>query len=211
MALSSSTGLRAALALGLLVAAPAGATTMVPLTHAQLVDASDAIVRGHVVEVWVEQDRAGAVWTRAQIAVDEVLKGSDGLSVIVVDQQGGTYGAASTRVDGVARFSVGEDALLFLETLPSGHTVPVGMMQGKFTVRLDPYSRDLLAQRFTVASDRAYDHRFIPLPAADERLALSDFEAEIRDRVAAGWDGQPIPGADPDRLRRATRTQTEGK
>lgn len=211
MAFSSPTGLRAALALGLLVAAPAGATSMVPLSHAQLVDASDAIVRGQVVEVWVEQDSDGAVWTRAQIAVEEVLKGSPDLRVVVVDQQGGTYGAATTRVDGVARFSVGEDALVFLETLGSGHTVPVGMMQGKFTVRLDPYTRAALAQRFTVPSDRAYDHRFLPLPAADERLALTDFEAEIRDRVAAGWDGQPIPGADPARLRRATRTQTEGK
>jgi hypothetical protein len=46
-----------------------------------------------------------------------------------------------------------------------------------------------------------FDHRFIPLPAEANRVSLVDFEDQILEGVADGWDGQPIPGVNSDKLR----------
>lgn len=206
--MSTVTG-RAALllTLALAVLAPARATTMAPLTTPQLVDASDAVVRGTVTEVWTEPDAQGRVWTRASVVVQEVYKGDADATAVIVDQIGGAYGGKVTSVEGVARFSVGEEAVFFLETLGSGHTVPVGMFQGKYTVRLDPYSREEIVQRVIMPLRQSYDHRFLPLPDAELRLSLTDLEEQINARVIQGWDGQPIPGASTERLSRINRLQ----
>jgi hypothetical protein len=76
----------------------------------------------------------------------------------------------------------------------------VGLSQGKYTARLDPYSRELVAQRYAPAPSQAYDHRFIPMPKAGERLFLSDLVETVESRVVQGWNGKPIPGANLSRL-----------
>jgi hypothetical protein len=152
--------------------------------------------------VWTELDDQGAIWTRAQVEVDEVWKGPAALGGLVVDQPGGLWGTSAAAVRGAARFSAGEEVVLFAETLGSGQTVPVGMFQGKYTVRMDPYSRSEIVQRFTLPAERSYDHRFLPLPAEADRLGVGDLEARVASRVRAGWDGLPIPGASDDALRR---------
>lgn len=183
----------------------ADATTMVKLSTEQMTDASDLVVRGTVVEVWTEPDARGRVWTRAQIEVEEILKGDDTTAAVVVDQPGGVWGGVTTDVAGVARFDVGEEAVFFLEELGSGRVSPIGMFQGKYTVSLDPATREELVQRVVLPISAPYDHRFLPAPT--ERLTLDALEASVRDRVAVGWDGQPIPGADTDKLRRINRLQ----
>jgi len=190
-----------------LSAAPASATSMVQLTTNQLIDASESIVRGTVVEVWTELDEQGAVWTRAQVDVTEVLKGDAGQSAVIVDQRGGTYGGLSVDVGGAARFSVGEDVLLFLETLGAGHTVPVGWMQGKYTIQMDPYLRALTVRRFALPFRVAYDARFLPPVSDAQRVTLTDLEQQVHDRVEAGWDGSPVPGVSMDHLRQINRVR----
>ncbi len=196
-----------AMALGsLTLAQTAQATSLVKLTTDQLVDASDAVIRGKIVEIWTEQDSDGVVWTRTQVAVEHTYKGDASRTAWIIDQIGGTWGQARTIVHGGARFSVDENVILFLETLGNGRTVPVGMQQGKYTLRLDPYSRELLAQRFTPGPNKAYDHRFIPLPKAEHRFFLADLEGQISSRLAAGWDGNAIPGTSLKRLGRINQT-----
>ena len=190
-----------------LSARPSHATSMVQLTTSQLVDASESIVRGTVVEVWSELDDQGAIWTRAQVDVSEVLKGDADTEAVVVDQRGGTYGGLTVDTGGAARFSVGEDVLLFLETLHGDHVVPVGMVQGKYTIQMDPYVRKLTVRRFAVPFRAPYDARFLPALPAAQRLTLDDLETQVRDRVSAGWDGQPIPGASLDHLRQINRVR----
>lgn len=190
-----------------LAAAPANATSMARLTTNQLVDASESIVRGNVVEVWTELDEKGSVWTRAQVEVSEVLKGDPDLQVVIVDQRGGTYGGLTVDMGGAARFSVGEDALLFLETLSNGHTVPVGMVQGKYTIQMEPHLRALTVQRFAVPFGTPFDARFLPPVPDDQRVTLASLEQQVRDRVTTGWDGQPIPGASSDHLRQINRVR----
>ncbi len=182
-------------------AAPARATSTVELTTEQLVDAADIIVHGTVAEVWSELEDDGLIQTRAQVEVGEVLKGDPGAATLVVEQPGGSYAGRTMVVPGTARFSPGEEVVLFLQE-SHGDIGLVGLRQGKFTVRLDPSTREPVVVRFAPPADRPYDHRFVPLPPPDRRVSLDELEARVRDRVAAGWDGQPIPGISIERLER---------
>ena len=180
----------------------ADATTMVKLSTHQLVDAAEIIVRGTVTEVWAEEDENGVVWTRAQLEVTKTYKGDKSKTTHVIDRLGGTFGGHVSVVHGSTRFSIGEDAVFFLETLGSGRLSTIGLSQGKYTLQLDPYSRETIAHRFIPAPSQAYDHRFLPLPDEDKRVFLTDFEETITNRVSAGWDGNAIPGTSLDRLQR---------
>ena len=200
----------AALTLSVATSRPAEATTMVQLTRTQIIDASDIIVRGKVVEIWTEQSSDGTVWTRTQINVADTLKGEE-RATWIIDQMGGTWGETSTVVAGRARFSPGEKILLFAERLGNGRMIPVGMRQGKFTLRMDPYSQEMIAQRFAPGHHREYDHRFIPLPAAEDRELQVDLESDILDRLENGWDGQPIPGKSLERLHQINANLAEVK
>jgi hypothetical protein len=185
------------------------ATTMVPLSFEQLVDASDDIVKGQVTEVWTERDIAtGMIWTHAQIEVKTVLKGEDELQVLIVEQPGGSWGSSETTIDGVARFSVGEEGYFFVEHLDSGRSVPVGMFQGKFNIVFNPYKQQRIATRFTTHPKQKFDHRFIPLPKENKRITIEQFELDIRAKKQKGWDGKSIPGTSIERLRRINKTQT---
>ena len=186
--------------LGALFSAPADAS-MVALSQDQLVDASTAIVRGKITEVWTEEDERGVVWTRAQVEVEETYKGNTTTKAYIIDQLGGRFGGNVTAMDAGTRFSVGEEAIFFLETLGNGRTSTVGLSQGKFTTRMDPYSQEKIVVRFAPMGRLKYDHRFIPLPKAEDRVYMADFVDRIQTRVEQGWDGSPIPGISNDRLR----------
>lgn len=196
-------GASAALMLGM--SSTASATTLVELTQDQLIDASDMIVRGTVTEVWTEQDaETGYVWTHAQVEVERVLKGDASTELLVIEQPGGTWANMTTVVSSVARFSAGEEGIFFVEQ-KAARIMPVGMLQGKFNVIMDPYSRDFIVRRFALPEGRDFDHRFIPLPPEADRVSLVDFEDRIIQGVADGWDGQPIPGVSNDKLRTINR------
>jgi hypothetical protein len=180
----------------------ANATTMVQLSTPQMVDAATSIVRGTITEVWTEEDDKGIVWTRAQLEVSKTYKGDSTKNAYIIDQMGGQFGGNISSVLSAARFSAGEEGVFFLEHLGSGRTTTVGLSQGKFTLRLDPYSAQTIVQRFVPPIEQAYDHRFIPLPTEAKRVFLIDLEETIENRVAAGWDGKAIPGVSLDRLQR---------
>ena len=187
--------------MGALVSTPAEATSMIVLSQDQMVDASTSIIHGVITEVWTEEDTKGVVWTRAQVEVTETYKGDRTMKSYIVDQIGGRFGGNSTGMAGTARFSVGEDAVFFLETLGNGRTTTVGLSQGKFTTRMDPYSQLKVVTRYAPPASQTYDHRFIPLPKGDERVFLDDFVDRIQTRVEQGWDGKAIPGVSMERLR----------
>ena len=165
------------LGLWLSLSGVAEATTMIQLSLNQLVDASDTVVRGTVTEMWTEADpRTGTIWTHAQVDISSVLKGNPAQDVIILEQPGGQLGHHGTIVEGVARFSVGEEGYFFVEELASGRMVSTGMFQGKFNIILDPYSQKELAIRFPVHPNRNFDHRFIPLPPEKDRVPVDAFE-----------------------------------
>ena len=189
--------------------APSFATTVAPLSVEQVTDASDLIVRGEVEEMWVEPDTSGRIYTRVLVRVTKVLKGTVEVDdYVTVESAGGTLDGQTMIVDGAPRYSVGEDTLLFLTDKPSrGVYGTVGLNLGKYTVRPDPRNGTPLVVQFHVRPEQTYDARFIPVPPVDQRVTLGTFESRVRARVAAGWDGKPIPGASLEHLRAINTVQ----
>lgn len=185
-----------------LLGAPTGVTeaASVSLTFEQLTDASDYVVRGTVRSLVVEADDRGVHWTRVELDVERVLKGPAGLDHLRLDVIGGFQGAEGTWVREAPAFGTGEPVLVFAEVLESGLTVPTGLEQGKFTVRVAPEDGREMLVRFKPGPGVPYRHDFIPHPAPADRLYLDDLVSRVERRVATGWDGQPIPGKSTQRL-----------
>lgn len=157
----------------------AEATSFRKMSHEEVVEASDLILRGTVMEIWTETSPAGVTWTRVQVEVEHLYKGELSSDVVIIDQMGGTMGGLTTRVEGAARFSPDEEVLLFLDVNKAGYIQPIGMMNGKYTIMLDPHTRTEVLQRFAPSLSQPYDHRFIPLPNEAHRNTLSEMEAII--------------------------------
>ncbi|MES2644998.1 MAG: hypothetical protein V4850_36265 [Myxococcota bacterium] len=189
--------------------APASATTVAPLTLDQMTDAADLVLRGTVESLWIEEDEKGFAWTRVLVRVDESMKGNaDPGDYVTVEAAGGTVGNKTTMVAGSARYSVGEETLLFLSDKPSkGVYGTVGMGIGKFTVRPSPVDGTPLVIRFMLSQDKVYDARFLPVPPADQQITLASVATNVRARAALGWDGKSIPGISDAQLRTMNRLQ----
>ncbi len=103
-------------------------------------------------------------------------------------------------VSGQAVFSADEDVLLFLDQMASGRVVPVAKFLGKYTIRRAPGERESYARTWHTSAEEQFDARFLPHPAVEDRVYLSDLEERIEARLEAGWDGRPIPGLTTERL-----------
>lgn len=189
--------------------APSYATTVAPLSVEQVTDASDLIIRGEVEDMWVDPDVSGRIYTRILVRVTKVLKGTASVDdYVTVESAGGTLDGQTMIVHGAARYSVGEDTLLFLADKPSrGVYGTVGLSLGKYTVRPDPLNGTPLAVQFNVRPEQTYDARFIPVPPVDKRVTLGTLEARVRARLVTGWDGKPIPGVSNEHLRTINNVQ----
>lgn len=123
-----------ALALGMgLLSASAQATTLFALDLRTLSLHSDAVVHGTVrrIETRWSADRA-RIFTDIEIEVTEAWKGAPTKSILVI-QPGGEIGEIGQQVAGVARFTVNEEVVVFLEEYGPLYTV-TGYLQGKFQV-----------------------------------------------------------------------------
>lgn len=164
---------------------PAHATTIMKTTESERIQMADLIVRGQVIEMWTEQNVQGHVVTRVMVEPSAVLKGDAPDGPITVTQAGGSLSGHHTLIQGSARFDVGEDVLLLLEHKERTNSyVTISMGYGKFTIRLDPYSRREVVQQYFLPANVEYDHRFLPFPAADQKVFADELEHKILDVVA---------------------------
>ncbi len=182
---------------------PAHATSIASLSLEQMVDASDVIARGTVTDVWASID-GSVIDTHLTIKVEKSLKGTANLNTsgeLEVLVPGGEVDGARSAVDGAPRYGVGEHVFVLLQERRDGSYLNIALNAGKYTIKQNPADGSDMVVQFTVPYDRTWDYRFLPNPSVDERLSLADLEARVAARVAAGWDGQPIPGASLDHLR----------
>ncbi len=125
--------------LGLAVAFPAAATTMLTLDLPALVGRADRVVLGQVVsqESHFSSDHR-TIYTDVVVTVTRSYKGSAKVGDrLTLRREGGSVGGIAALVSGSARFTVGEEAVLFV-TARSGHDFVVGMAQGKMNVSVRP-------------------------------------------------------------------------
>lgn len=133
MRVSWFAGALAALALG---GASVRATVVVDRPIPELAGKADLVVRGKVSAQRVQWDEEHRyIVTRTFIEPIEALKGASGRTVIV-RQVGGSLDGMNLAVQGMARFVVGEDVVVFLEKHPAaaGEFVLESMGASKFSV-----------------------------------------------------------------------------
>lgn len=122
------------LALSLSLASVATATTLIAMDVPALTRGSDLVVRGVVTQVssrWTDDGKR--IMTDTELAIDEVLKGTQASKRVVVMQPGGVVGDVGQLVHGVATFAVGQEVVVFLERR-GDRTFVVGLAQGRFVI-----------------------------------------------------------------------------
>ncbi len=151
-----------------LLPASLSAATLRAWSDAELVRASDAVVRGRVLDVRVEtRAGTGVIETVARIAVSDDYAG-DADAVIEVREVGGTLGATTLEVPGAARFIVGDDIVVALER-KGGHYRPTSMGHAVFGVRGTPDGTMLVRQ--------GVGAHLVGGPASPAQRPLASFES----------------------------------
>ncbi|MDA0334780.1 MAG: hypothetical protein O2782_06430 [bacterium] len=172
----------------LCMAASATASTVVPLSVAELTDRSQQVFHGICLDSHAAAE-GGEVTTHLRFVVSEHLKGpvrTDTLSVIL---PGGELDGTRYQISGMPGFRPGEEVVLFLTGAdPSGRVWPVGLAQGGFHVRRNNQGaarvrRDYSELRFQGAA------RTAGIPADD--LSLEELLEEIRARAHAPGANTP--------------------
>jgi hypothetical protein len=125
------------LTLNMLIAPPASATSLLPLTLEQLSTRANLIFYGRAIEnTTTRDDQSGQIATYTAFEVIELIKG-DATERHTIKQVGGQLKETGTtlRIQGVPLYIVGESYVLFLPEKSSlGFSSPLGLYQGSFTV-----------------------------------------------------------------------------
>lgn len=159
-----------------LLATPAFATTVVPLSFEQLVNESSAVVFGRVADVrsqWTADRR----FIESVVSI-EVLKGMKGGAgeTLAFTVPGGQVGRYLNVIPGAPVFAPGDLAVFFLTTRGPRLPVTTGLTQGIYRVRRDASSGALLVMPPIVDTTG-------PIVRGDVRrkpLSLAAFEGTVR-------------------------------
>lgn len=128
---------------------PAHASIVLKLSDQQLARGATSIVHGKVVKKSSKWDKAHKrIYTYVTLSVLTMVKGKASQQEVVVRQLGGEAGSYGMRVPGTARFSLGEEVLVFLKKKATlRQPMVMGMAWGKFRVMRDPRTKERLIER----------------------------------------------------------------
>ncbi len=185
-----------ALVIALVLTAPFGpllgdarATTLVFLDVPAKAKGADRVVQGTVVSQasrWTGDNRR--IITETVIDVAEVWKGEP-VKQLKVRQPGGEIGDIGQRVDGVAKFTVGEEVVLFLEARPGGAWLLHGMGQGKYRVERSSDGKDAFAVPEVMGEARLVDPSTgVPSVRRNETMPLLALRAQVAQAVGEAPD-----------------------
>lgn len=166
----------------LLFAQSSLATTGRLLSDERLILTSRLVLTGNVQAVQSQWDKNRQnIHTYVTVQISEMLKGQVQNYYVVLKQEGGVVGGDEVRIDGAPKYQVGQQVLLFLNTLPDGALTVAYLFQGKYDIVSDAQTGQLLAQR-TIDGDNVH-----LLPGQDaqvtNRAELSGFIEKIRSTV----------------------------
>lgn len=122
-----------------MIVVPARATTVIAPDFDSLVSGADYVVRAVVKSVTSEYrttPQGRAIFTKVELQVLETITGTPP-SPLVLDLLGGTVDGVTMRVEGVPRFKVGDEDILFVQNNGRQFYPLVGIMNGKYPVKHD--------------------------------------------------------------------------
>lgn len=161
----------------------ARATIVLDLDLGQLAQRAHHVVRATVIDQATQWDAQHKPVTLTRLRVSRRFKG-EAAAELVVRQPGGVVDGLEMRVAGAARFSSGEDVVVFLEESADGRVVPLTMGGGKFAVvrTADGLALERSVEGLTFARQRA-DGLVAPsdrAPAIPARITFEQLEKATR-------------------------------
>ncbi len=184
------------LALGLVLACAARATTVVPPNFDELVHGSELIFRGRVKSVesqWRGDGAERRIATVVAFEVDATIKG-EAPAVLTLEFIGGQIGRRRLEIVGLPQFAAGEHGVFFVERR-EGRICPIARLRhGRYRIVTPPggdaprvLRDDGTPLSGVVAVREPFHEVAAPARAAQvaDAMTLAGFEAEIASRVAA--------------------------
>lgn len=154
----------------------------------QAVQQTERIVRGRVLgsePAWaIGPDGNRRIYTFIELDLDEALKGEFGGRTLRVRELGGAIGKVGLQVPGTAKFSEGEDVVLFLGRKNSDDSYDLrGLMMGKYEVRRDESGNEFLLgpglRAGRVEAGHAHEHS----PGDDDRWTIDRLRELISEQA----------------------------
>ncbi len=125
-------------ALAMVTASYAAATTVEKMSLRDLAKKSDAIVLARVEDESARYDSNKEIFTYITLRVLEPVKGPKKDDVITIRQMGGTVDKIASIVPGMPVFRKGDEVVLFLTQKDgAGYPWVMGLQQGKYSVTAD--------------------------------------------------------------------------
>lgn len=197
MALLPRNGVRAAIALAVVCAAPhANASVVTYMDTEALVRSSPVIVRGEVAAIVSRSDPDYAeIRTDVTIHVQESFRGAAAGALMNVRLLGGRVNGRESFVFGSPEFRRGERVLLFLPPTRPGFLTVTGLYQGKYRIESPGGTDVAVRENASEALEPSRDARREPA-----RRALAALLGEVRDLIKhrpAPRPFAPAPAAAP--------------
>jgi len=116
----------------------ADATQFLPLSIEQITKASQLIVQGTVTSKTTLRDDTGRIYTKVDLAIADLWKGTLTTNHLTIALAGGVLGEERVVAVGQADYNVGEEVIAFLVLNQRGEGVTLGLAHGKFEVHAEP-------------------------------------------------------------------------
>lgn len=124
-------------ALMLALAIPAGASTFVGLSRAELLKQSNAVVQGEVLKVESFWEPSGRIIvTQAMVRVTDTIAGNSP-TVVMLRTFGGTVDGFTVEAHGFPTFKAGDRLFLFIQNQADGTAEVTGYRQGQYSIVKD--------------------------------------------------------------------------
>ena len=125
---------------------PSVAVLMEPLSLEELTARSSLVLHGTVLSKSCQRDTQGRIYTKVELDVAEVWKGSLSAKRFTIVHGGGILGEKRVVVSGQVEYGIGEEVVAFLVLNQREEGVTLGLTQGKFRVWKDAKTGEVLAQ-----------------------------------------------------------------
>ena len=180
----------------LVIAAMAGichaslnATVLLPAEFREIVNGSEVIAFGRVVDTTVEEsDGRTRVETLVTLRVDTYLKGGLG-DTLVFKVPGGQVGRYRTIMIGAPAFTPGDEAVVFLTVRGGDRPAVFGLNQGVFRVRVDAQTKRRIVVPPALLARTASPETVVRGSGSRRSVPLEIFGAQVQTVMAEAARG----------------------
>jgi hypothetical protein len=155
------------------------ASVVQPLSVRDLASKAQLIVQGTVVTKSTQRDADGRVYTKVELQLAEVWKGSPRSNPLTIVHGGGILGEERVVVSGQVEYQIDEEVVAFLVLNSRGEAVTLGLAQGKFQVWKDASSGKRCVHNQFHGSPPSLSRGAASSSFSPQRLTLD----ELKDRV----------------------------